>query len=110
MSEGLQRLPQQFSVKTGKTALQGIDDRRVPPAPPVYRRSVQKRLGLDVSPEEILITNGSQQCLDLIGKILIDPGDRIAIERPGYLGAIQVFSLYEPVLCRSNSSQEDRVR
>ncbi|MFZ2074643.1 MAG: PLP-dependent aminotransferase family protein [Methanoregula sp.] len=54
-------------------------------------------MGLDVSPEEILITNGSQQCLDLIGKILIYPGDRIAIERPGYLGAIQVFSLYEPV-------------
>ena len=57
----------------------------------------KKRLGLSVSPEEILITNGSQQCLDLIGKILIDPGDHIALERPGYLGAIQAFSLYEPV-------------
>jgi len=57
----------------------------------------KKRLGLSISPEEILITNGSQQCLDLIGKILIDPGDHIAIERPGYLGAIQAFSLYEPV-------------
>jgi 2-aminoadipate transaminase len=57
----------------------------------------KKRLGLTISPEEILITNGSQQCLDLIGKILINPGDHIAIERPGYLGAIQAFSLYEPV-------------
>jgi 2-aminoadipate transaminase len=57
----------------------------------------RKRLGLSVSPEEILITNGSQQCLDLIGKIYIDNGDHIAIERPGYLGAIQAFSLYEPV-------------
>ncbi|MGA2913425.1 MAG: PLP-dependent aminotransferase family protein [Methanoregula sp.] len=57
----------------------------------------KKRLGLSVSPEEILITNGSQQCLDLIGKILIDAGDHISIERPGYLGAIQAFSLYEPV-------------
>ena len=56
----------------------------------------KKCLGLDISPDDVLITNGSQQCLDLIGKILIDPGDRIAIERPGYLGAIQVFSLYEP--------------
>lgn len=55
-----------------------------------------KRLGLDVSPDEILITNGSQQCLDLIGKVFIDAGDSIAIERPGYLGAIQAFSLYEP--------------
>jgi 2-aminoadipate transaminase len=57
----------------------------------------KKRLGLSVSPEEILITNGSQQCLDLIGKIFINAGDHIALERPGYLGAIQAFSLYEPV-------------
>ena len=57
----------------------------------------KKRLGLSVSPDEILITSGSQQCLDLIGKIFIDPGDHISIERPGYLGAIQAFSLYEPV-------------
>lgn len=55
------------------------------------------RLGLQVSPEEILITNGSQQCLDLIGKVIIGTGDHVAIERPGYLGAIQAFSLYEPV-------------
>jgi 2-aminoadipate transaminase len=58
-----------------------------------YRR----RLGLSVDPDEILITNGSQQCLDLIGKVMLDPGDPIAIERPGYLGAIQAFSLFEPV-------------
>jgi 2-aminoadipate transaminase len=57
----------------------------------------EKRLGLSISPDEILITNGSQQCLDLIGKVVIGAGDHIAIERPGYLGAIQAFSLYEPV-------------
>lgn len=57
----------------------------------------RKRLGLSVSPDEVLITNGSQQCLDLIGKVFIGAGDPVAIERPGYLGAIQAFSLYEPV-------------
>jgi 2-aminoadipate transaminase len=56
----------------------------------------KKRLGLSIAPDEILITNGSQQCLDLIGKVLIGSGDHVAIERPGYLGAIQAFSLYEP--------------
>ena len=56
----------------------------------------RKRFNVKIPPEEILITNGSQQCLDLVGKVLINPGDRIAIERPGYLGAIQAFSLYEP--------------
>lgn len=54
------------------------------------------RLGVDVSPDEILITNGSQQCLDLIGKVFINQGSVVAMERPGYLGAIQAFSMYEP--------------
>ncbi len=52
--------------------------------------------GLDVTADEILITNGSQQALDLIGKVFIDRQDPIAIERPAYLGAIQAFSVYEP--------------
>ncbi len=55
--------------------------------------------GLDVSADEILITNGSQQGLDLIGKVFIDRQTAIAIERPGYLGAIQAFSVYEPQFC-----------
>ena len=46
----------------------------------------------------IQIVNGSQQCLDLVAKCLVDPGDVVAIEAPGYLGAIEAFSLYEPRL------------
>jgi len=56
----------------------------------------QKVQGLTISPENILITNGSQQALDLLGKVLLNTGDSIAIENPGYLGAIQAFSLYRP--------------
>jgi 2-aminoadipate transaminase len=52
--------------------------------------------GLQASPDEILITTGSQQGLDLIGKVFLNKGDRIVIERPGYLGAIQAFGIYEP--------------
>jgi 2-aminoadipate transaminase len=52
--------------------------------------------GLQASPDEILITNGSQQCLDLVGKVFLNKGDRIVIERPGYLGAIQAFGIFEP--------------
>jgi 2-aminoadipate transaminase len=52
--------------------------------------------GLLVSSDEILITTGSQQGLDLIGKVFLNKGDRIVIERPGYLGAIQAFGIYEP--------------
>jgi len=56
------------------------------------------RLGIPASPEEIQIVNGSQQCLDLFAKIFLNPGDRVGIERPGYLGAVEAFSLYEPVI------------
>ena len=56
-----------------------------------------RRLGLPARPEEIQIVNGSQQCLDLVAKIFLDPGDAVVMERPGYLGAIEAFSLYEPV-------------
>ena len=52
--------------------------------------------GMQVSPDEILITNGSQQCLDLVGKVFLNKGDRMIIERPGYLGAIQAFGIFEP--------------
>ena len=51
---------------------------------------------LKVDPDDILITNGSQQCLDLVGKVFLDQGTGIAVERPTYLAAIQAFSLYEP--------------
>ncbi len=53
-----------------------------------------KRKGLDISVDEILITNGSQQGLDLLGKVLINEGDQVLIEEPGYLGAIQAFEVY----------------
>jgi 2-aminoadipate transaminase len=54
------------------------------------------KMGLAVSADEILITNGSQQGLDLVGKVFIDRADVVAIEEPAYLGAIQAFSVYEP--------------
>jgi len=54
----------------------------------------RKNLKIDVPAENILITTGSQQGLDLLGKTLLNEGDEIAIEEPGYLGAIQAFSLY----------------
>ncbi len=50
---------------------------------------------LDISPDEILITSGSQQALDFISKTFLDPKDTVIIEEPSYLGAIQTFNSYE---------------
>jgi len=58
----------------------------------------RSRLGIPASAGEIQIVNGSQQCLDLFAKIFLNAGDQIGMERPGYLGAIEAFSLYEPVI------------
>lgn len=56
----------------------------------------QARFGMVVDPDHILIVNGSQQALDLIAKILLNPGDPLLLEAPSYLGALQAFALYEP--------------
>ncbi|HSZ61809.1 MAG TPA: PLP-dependent aminotransferase family protein [Terriglobales bacterium] len=44
--------------------------------------------------ENVLITSGSQQALDLIGKLFINSGDRVLVEAPTYLGALQAFNIY----------------
>ena len=51
--------------------------------------------GLRVQAAQVLITTGSQQGLDLVGKVLIDPGSEVAVEQPTYLGALQAFAPYE---------------
>jgi 2-aminoadipate transaminase len=52
------------------------------------------RYAINVTPDNILITSGSQQALDLIGKVFINPGDRILVEEPTYLGALQAWNAY----------------
>jgi 2-aminoadipate transaminase len=52
--------------------------------------------GMAVDPAQVLITTGSQQGLDLVGKVLIDAGSRVAVEAPTYLGALQAFAPFEP--------------
>ena len=52
------------------------------------------RYGINIAPDNILITSGSQQALDLIGKVFINRGDRILVEDPTYLGALQAWNAY----------------
>jgi 2-aminoadipate transaminase len=60
------------------------------------RKLVADLLPWPVDPEQVLITTGSQQGLDLVAKVLVDPGSRVLVERPTYLGALQAFTPMEP--------------
>jgi 2-aminoadipate transaminase len=67
------------------------------------QRALRERLvglmaaeGIEADPEDVAVTTGAQQALDLLGKIFIDPGDLIAVEAPAYVGALTAFGAYEP--------------
>lgn len=81
--------------ESGKVALQyGPTDGYLP-----LRQWIADSLstdGVKIVPEQVLMTSGSQQALDLLGKVLIDEGSRVLVETPSYLGALQAFSVYRP--------------
>jgi len=63
----------------------------------VIAKRYNEKFHLDLTYENIIITTGSQQALDLISKAFINKGDGVIVEKPTFLGALQVFSQYQPV-------------
>jgi len=53
------------------------------------------RYGITITPDNVLVTSGAQQALDLIGKVFINPGDRILVEAPTHVGALQAWNSYQ---------------
>jgi DNA-binding transcriptional MocR family regulator len=53
--------------------------------------ALMERRGAACDPEEILVTTGSQQAIDLIARVLLEPGDTVVVEEPSYFGALNVF-------------------
>ncbi|WP_077003218.1 PLP-dependent aminotransferase family protein [Variovorax sp. KK3] len=78
--------------KDGQAALQYAASEGYGP----LREAVAAMLPWPVDPAQVLITTGSQQGLDLIAKVLLDPGSQVLVETPTYLGALQAFSPMEP--------------
>ena len=64
--------------------------------PPLRARIAEelRALGLACGPEQVLVLSGSQQGIDLVGKLFIDPGTPVAVEAPTYLAALQVFRFF----------------
>ncbi len=106
-TEGIKEAALEVFSDSAREALQYTTTDGYRPLREWIARRYRERLSLPATADEIQIVNGSQQCLDLMAKILTDPGDHILLERPGYLGAIEAFSYYEPVFDPVPVSWED---
>jgi 2-aminoadipate transaminase len=75
----------------------------------VLREAVADHLradGMDVHPDNVLITNGSQQGLDLLGRVFLDKGDTVIVANPTYLGALQSFNYFGARYATAESDQD----
>jgi 2-aminoadipate transaminase len=90
----VQRAADTVLRQQGKTALQYSPTEGYLPLRELLVRHMA-RYGIKVTPANVLITTGSQQGLDLIGRLFVNPGDRILTESPTYLGALQAWSAYQ---------------
>ena len=95
-TQGIARATIAVLEEDASTALQYTTTDGYLPLREYIAKRYNDRLGIRASADEIQIVNGSQQCLDLFAKIFLNSGDPVGMERPGYLGAIEAFSLYEP--------------
>ena len=82
--------------ESGRQALQYSTSEGYPPLREKLARWMGERWGLRVTPEEVLITAGSQQAMDLTGKLLLDDGDTVVCESPTYIGAISALKVFSP--------------
>lgn len=86
---------QRVLAEDGRNALQYTTTQGFLPLRQFIADRYRRKYGLDADPADILITNGSQQGFDLIGKAFVEPNDRLVLEKPAYHGALQAFSVYE---------------
>ena len=93
-AEACERVLHGHGLESGRASLQYAASEGFVP----LREWVAASLPWAVDPAQVLITTGSQQGLDLVGKVLIDAGSRVLVETPTYLGALQAFSPMEPVI------------
>lgn len=91
--------------REGRQALQyGVSEGHLPLRDWIAARLSRRGLGTAV--DQLLVTHGSQQGIDLVGRVLLDPGDRVVVESPTYLAALQAFATYEAELVPTPSDAQ----
>jgi len=103
--EAMLEASQRVLTQDGRSALQYAASEGYGPLREWVAADLAKQ-GMRVDPDQVLITTGSQQGLDLLAKILIDAGSRILVETPTYLGALQAFTPMEPEVVSVASDDE----
>ncbi len=93
--EELAEISQKILIEQGDKALQYSTTEGYAPLRQ-YLANRMEKFGIKVSADEIMITGGSQQGLDMCGRVFLDLGDTVVSARPTYLGAIQAFNAYFP--------------
>ena len=91
IAEATRRVMEEY----GAAALQYSVTEGIPEMRRWVAQRLNRRFGSAFADESVTIVNGSQQGLDLVGKIFLDPGDHVVLEDPSYLGAIQAFDAYQ---------------
>ena len=95
-TEDLKKVDEAVLTKEGQAALQyGTTEGYTPLREQIAGR-MKKSFMVDCTPENIVITSGSQQGLSLLAQIFLNPGDVVLVESPTYLGAINAFKLCGP--------------
>lgn len=94
--EAVQIATDKVLSENGRRVLQYGISTGHPPLRDWIANRYRQKYGMDVSAENILITNGSQQALDLVAKVMLDPGDKVVVEAPSYMGGLHLLRLYEP--------------
>lgn len=94
--EEIAKVSHDLVEKEGQQLLQYATTEGRPTLRAKIAQRMKEKYHTAVEADEILITTGSQQCLDFAGKLFLDPGDVVLCESPSYLGALNAFNAYEP--------------
>ncbi|MDX2509706.1 MAG: PLP-dependent aminotransferase family protein [Desulfobacterales bacterium] len=102
----IQKLSHQVIETYGSSAFQYGPTEGFAPLRQHLANRLKKKKGIQAKPENVFISSGSQGALDAVGKALISKGDKIGMESPTYLGAIQAFDPYEPDYVTLDTDEE----
>lgn len=94
--EEMKKVAEAVLEEQGRAAMQYSATDGYPPLRQAIAERMNAKLKTNVGADSVMVTNGSQQCLDFMGRVFLDEGDKIIVESPSYLGALNAFKAYGP--------------